>query len=86
MIKKWEAGVADEAWKVMVCANEYESVKRAIDTLVYTLTEAGLSTDNRLATIEKMSGAEIVRGMKQRQQSCLQSIANALPRETDNDT
>lgn len=77
-MKLWKPGTADEAWKVAVCALAMRDSQRALEHLIYVLTDAGNDRERGLAMLREMSGAEIVDGMLAHIDSAAESIAKGL--------
>lgn len=77
MNKQWQAGVADEAWKVIICAREAEDVEQALSFLGYVLTSAR-NWEEAAAVLRQMTGAEIVDGVLAYRERAKQSVENAL--------
>ena len=79
-MKKFAAGVADEAWKVTICANDARIASEVLSRLSYILTDAGNRKDLGLDEIRKMSGEDIINGLVAYQKSAIDSVENALKR------
>ena len=77
-MKRWQAGVADEAWKVMVCANDAATASRTLSALGYILTNAGDDIEAVKRALAAMSGAQIVAQLVAYQASAEQSVRTAL--------
>jgi hypothetical protein len=77
-MKKWTPGVADEAWKIMVCAKDAAHADDVISFLVYILTNAGNDQVAGLAELRSKSGDEIVAALIQYQAVAHQTVRNGL--------
>lgn len=78
MSKTWKPGVADEPWKVLICARDAERADECLSFLVYVLTNAGSDTESGLAEIREKSAADIIDGLKAFKKSAYDSVAKAL--------
>jgi len=73
-VKRWCAGVADEAWKVAICARDAAEAGNLLASL------ASLLVDGNVDALKQMSGREIVDGLIARQKASMESIENGLKR------
>ena len=76
--KVWNAGVADEAWKVIICARDACDTEDLILTLCMILTHAGGDTAKGLRDIRAMSGDDIMDALLAYVQKSHQAVENAL--------
>ncbi len=76
--KKWKAGIADEAWKVMICARDASHAEEALQQLVYILTDAGSDAARGHALLRQMTGEQIVQGLLNYRQKSIDSVRRAL--------
>jgi len=75
--KKWAAGVADEAWKVTICALDANRASEVISALVSILTNAG-STDRGIEAVRAMSGSQIMDALIDYQSKAIKSVEAAI--------
>ena len=75
--KKWKIGYADEFWKVVICARDYNDVDDLACRLVGILTDE-IIIDKGLDKIRTMTGNQIVDALFSYQDSCLKSVEKAL--------
>lgn len=76
--KLWKPGVADETWKVLICARDFMRADDIMGHLVYVLTTAGADTEAGLEQISKMTGKQIVDGLKAYALSSSDSIKRGM--------
>jgi hypothetical protein len=76
--KKWNAGVADETWKVIVCARDLSRVDDLLSALSYYLTDAGDDTQRGLSIVREMSGSTIIDALEAHKRTSLMSVQSAL--------
>lgn len=76
--KLWKAGIADEAWKVIICARDAYDTEQLISALIYVLTSAGSNANLGLAEIRKMSGDDIVSALLAHVETSRKSVERAL--------
>lgn len=70
-MKRWASGIADEAWKVTICARDASMVAEMLKNLSYIL---GLSVEE----LREKSGAEIIDGLIRYQASAVKSVEAGL--------
>lgn len=70
--------MADESWKVIICARDAERADEALSFLSYVLTDAGSDLPSGLEKIRAMSGQEIIEGLQKFKSVAHQSVAMAL--------
>lgn len=80
--KKWDAGIADEVWKVAICGRDIQEVRNLLRILSYYLTSAGSDIDAGLALVRKMTGDEIVGALEAHMRTSLSSVESALAKKT----
>lgn len=77
--KKWKDGMADEAWKVMICARDANRAEDIASHLAYILTDLGhASFEQQIEAISAFSGEQIATALKERVLSGQRAIAAAL--------
>jgi len=76
--KKWNLGVADEAWKVMICARDLKAADEALEVLRMVLTNLDLSPKGQDALIRQMSGDQIMDAMVAYRDGCIDSVAAGI--------
>lgn len=75
--KQWNAGVADEAWKVLVCGRDLHLLTEMRDRLCCLLS-GKVATAEALADVAQMSGAQIVEAIERKRVSLEQTINNGI--------
>ena len=81
--RKWSAGVADEVWKVVICARDVQRAEDLLSGLAYILDNPGAAgVDGYADVIRRFSGAQIADALIAYREAALQSVANGLGRET----
>ena len=78
MPKVWKPGTAKLEWQVDICRRDAAWADDVTGKLIYLLTDAGADTSRGLTEIERMTGAEIVKALKDYKSSALQSIENGV--------
>lgn len=81
--KQWNPGIADEAWKLIICAGEALKAETVLSDLIYILTEAGADKKAGLVAIRDMSGRQIIDGLLAFRDSAHASICNGLEKVND---
>lgn len=76
--KKWTPGVADDVWKIAICARDASQIDDVLSFLSYVLTDEGADTKAGIAIVREMTGGEIVDGLVKYQEARILSIKNAL--------
>jgi hypothetical protein len=80
-MKHWHPGTADEAWKVMICAQEAQNAKNALSSLHMMLTDVPGNPDAANEALRNMTGKQIVDGMlayiKSRHEGVKRALAKA---------
>jgi hypothetical protein len=76
--KTWTPGAADEVWKQIVCARDYQRANDVVDWLIYILTDAGSDTKLGLASIREMSGDQIVNAIQAWRASNYESVRRGM--------
>lgn len=80
-MKKWNAGKADEAWKIIACARDVRLAEATLEHLAYILTDMGHAAHDKMAeALSEMSGKEIAEGLIDYRNAAIQSIRNGLNR------
>lgn len=82
--KDWAPGIADEIWKIAICARDMQRDEEALSYLCHVLTNAGSDQEKGLELIRQMSGAQIVTAIQDRISSALKSIGNGLQQKDSN--
>lgn len=85
-LKTWKAGHADEIWKLMICARDYQYVEETFNSLVYILLNAEHHPGNcehNLNMLRAMSGNDIVEGLLAYGETCYQSVKNGYPNDKE---
>lgn len=72
--KTWKIGVADEPWKVAICERDIEAARQLIVQLCYIIGDE--------AVISAMSGAEILKALRDYAKSSALSMSAEMPPET----
>lgn len=78
-MKKWAAGIADEPWKIMLCARDAAMASETIGRLIYILTDAASDRDKGVEILRGLTGKEIIDGLIAYQGSAAKSVQSALP-------
>lgn len=76
--KKWKAGIADETWKVIICARDLQRVDDLLSGLSYFLTTAGGNTEKGIAQVRGFTGAEIIDALEAHKRTSALTVASAL--------
>ena len=74
---KWHPGVADEVWKVCICANDMHRAKEAIAFVAIVLSGPlcdDHSEDNYLKIISSFSGEQIAQALINYKNQSLKSV------------
>ena len=77
--KNWKPGVADEIWKIMICARDAERADDVIGGITYIL---GVTQEE----LRQMTGAQILDGLLAYKRSAYDSVEAGLlaPRAASN--
>ena len=79
MVKRWNAGVADEVWKVHISSRDASRAEDIAGFLAYIMTDIGhASLDQQLDAISKFSGEQIAKALLDYRSVSLRSIAAAI--------
>ena len=82
--KSWKSGVADEAWKVMICAKDAMRAKDLIQGVAYILDNPGHGDIRKYADVlRKFSGDQIADALLDYHFKAFVSVANALPEKIE---
>lgn len=76
--KKWVAGVADSAWKVMICARDEMEIEKCVSMMIYRLTDSGSDRDAGIAAISQMTGRDIIEALIDQKEKCLKAVENGF--------
>ncbi len=79
--KKWKAGVADEAYKVLICGRDLHELNVMTERLCNLLTRQR-EQSTALSEISKMSGKQIVEAIEEKRAVLAKTIENGLARST----
>lgn len=77
------AAPADEAWKVIICARDIQRAEDALATVEY-IASGGFgrnTTEERLASIRTMSGAEIADTIRDHIEDRRKSVETAIAKD-----
>ena len=75
--KIWTPGTADEAWKVIISANNHRRASETLATMVSILSGARRIEDG-LDEISKMSGDDIVKAMVKYRDDSIADVERGL--------
>lgn len=77
-IKIWNAGKADEAWKVMICARDAMRAEDIALGLHSILLGGSKEFPAALDDLSRMSGKQIADGLRAYHQCAINSVVNGL--------
>lgn len=80
-MKLWKDGVADETWKIIICAENVRTAESALSALTYILADSSSGHEASLNSLRAMSGKEIVDGLLAYRSSAYRSVEKALKKE-----
>lgn len=79
---KWKAGIADQVWKVLICARDTQKAKDLLQGLAYVLAGSGLRSEEECAKIiAGYSGEEIAAAIFDYHNSNLLSVERGLNKQ-----
>jgi hypothetical protein len=80
-MKQFKPGLADEAWKVMICARDEEKAQNTLHFLCSVLTDCGSDYAKGRLEISAMSGADIIEAVECYAAVARKSVALAISKD-----
>lgn len=83
--KIWKGGPANVWWKIMICALDAHRAQVCMATLSTILLDGNPTIEEADRRISAMTGADVVRKVREYEQSALQTVVNALAKPPELD-